>query len=333
MSRRRKRRAQAGPTGLLLLDKPSGLTSHDVVARVRRLANQPRVGHAGTLDPLATGLLPLLLGEATKLSPFATADDKAYETTALLGARTDTLDAEGTVLQTQSVDPTLDGAMVERALGPLRGKITQQVPLYSAVKVDGHRLHKLARQGKDVTPPSREVTIHQLELLELAPPQLRLAVACSKGTYIRQLVADLGDALGPGAHVTALRRTRVGSLHVREAVTLDALEQAPESLQAHLRSPRQWAQSSLQCLECTTDQTERTRQGQRLDWTALGCADAPPTGHFALVQNDALIAVAEAIPDSDSDADYRLCRVFVAPPQDPAAPGNPGEPQKEAPPV
>ncbi len=308
MSRRRKRLAREGPTGLLLLDKPSGITSHDAVSRVRHLAKQPRLGHAGTLDPLATGLLPLLLGEATKLSPFATADDKAYETTARLGVRTDTLDSEGSVVSESPVDPQLDVATVERALVPLRGVITQQVPRYSAVKVDGKRLHALARQGADVTPPSREVTIHQLELKELAPPDLRLAVVCSKGTYIRQLVADLGDALGPGAHITALRRTRVGSLDVSEAVALDALE--PEAVASHLLTPRQWAARSVPCLECTDEQTVRTRQGQRLSWDELGCTDAPK-GRFALVRQEELVAVAEVTPEAD-DA-YRLLRVFVGP--------------------
>lgn len=320
MSRRRRRRSAAGPTGLLLLDKPSGITSHDVVSQVRRLSGQPRVGHTGTLDPLATGLLPMLLGEATKISPFATADDKAYETTARLGVRTDTLDADGTILTDEPVDSGLDVATIERALGRLRGVITQQVPRYSAVKVAGRRLHELAREGRDVTPPTREVTIHRLELLELAPPELRLAVVCSKGTYIRQLVADLGDALGPGAHVTALRRTRVGELDVANAITLDRLER-PGVLTSRLLSPRQWAAGSLPCLECTEDQARRTRQGQTLSWEDLDHPELEPSTRFALVRGDELIAVAQATDEADRA--YRLARVFVGQTPTPTSPPAP----------
>jgi len=295
---------------MLLLDKPSGITSHDAVSQVRHLSGQRRVGHAGTLDPLATGLLPLLLGEATKLSPFATADDKAYETTARLGVRTDTLDAEGAILSDEPVDPHLDADTVERALVPLRGVIQQQVPRYSAVKMAGRRLHELARAGQDVTPPIREVTIHRLQLLELRPPELRLAAICSKGTYIRQLVSDLGDALGPGAHVIALRRTRVGVLDVSEAVRLDDLRQ-PGAIASHLISPRQWAQRSLPCVECSEDQTRRTRQGQTLSWNELNHPGREPNARFALVREDELIAVAQTADEPDGA--YRLLRVFVGP--------------------
>ncbi len=293
---------------MLLVDKPSGMTSHDVVSRVRRLSGQPRLGHTGTLDPLATGLLPLLLGEATKLSPFATAESKTYETTARLGQRTDTLDAEGTILTEEPVDSSLDAATVEQALTGLRGLITQQVPRYSAVKVAGRRLHELAREGKDVTPPSREVTIHRLDLMDLSLPDLRLAVDCSKGTYIRQLVADLGDELGPGAHVTALRRTRVGDLDVTEAVTLDELEQSGE-ISSRLLSPQQWAARSLPCLDCTEDQARRTRQGQRLSWEELDHPDLEPACRFALVRGEELLAVGQVADEVDGG--YGLCRVFV----------------------
>lgn len=308
------------------MDKPSGITSHDVVSQVRRLTGQPRVGHAGTLDPLATGLLPVLLGEATKLSPFATADDKAYEARARLGLRTDTLDAEGTILTDEPVDPRLDAAAVERALLPLRGKITQAVPRYSAVKVNGRRLHELAREGRDVTPPTREVTIHRLELLDFAPPDLRLAVVCSKGTYIRQLVADLGDALGPGAHVTALRRTRVGDLDVAEATTLDTLHQ-PGALTARLLSLGQWAARTMDCVECTEDQARRTRQGQTLSFADLDHPEPAPSTRFAIVHQDELIAVAQ--PTDEADRDYRLLRVFVGPTYLRQVYQEPGSAQKE----
>jgi tRNA pseudouridine55 synthase len=308
VSRRKKRRAAAGPTGLLLLDKPSGITSHDAVSVVRRLSGQPRVGHAGTLDPLATGLLPVLLGEATKLSPFATAADKAYETTARLGVRTDTLDADGAILTESPVDPALDAATVERALAAFRGAITQQVPRYSAVKVNGRRLHELARCGADVALPSREVVVHHLELLRFAPQELSLAVRCSKGTYVRQLVADLGDALGSGAHVTALRRTQVGPWHVRDATSLADLE---ASGTLPLLSPRQWAARALPCLECAPDQARRTRQGQTLSWQDLDHPRLATAERFALVQGPELVAIAEA--EDGTERSYRLVRVFVDP--------------------
>ncbi len=307
MSRRRFRRSGAGPTGLLLVDKPSGITSHDVVIRVRRMARQPRVGHAGTLDPLATGLLPMLLGEATKLSPFATAHDKTYEVTCRLGQRTDTLDADGEILQESPLAPDLGQDTVERAMASLRGEISQVVPRFSAVRVSGRRLHELARQGQDVTPPRRRVTIHRLELLELDLPRLRLVVDCSKGTYVRQLVADLGDMLGPGAHVTQLRRTRVGDLSVAHALPLHEL--TAESVGERLVSPRSWAASTMSCLECTPDQAMRTRQGQRLTWEELHVRPRRP-GPFALVAGDELLAVAEPTPQAESD--YRLLRVFGA---------------------
>ncbi len=293
---------------MLLVDKPSGLTSHDVVSLVRRLSGQQRLGHTGTLDPLATGLLPLLLGEATKLSPFATAENKTYETTARLGVRTDTLDSDGTRLTNEPVDSNLDAATVERSLEGLRGVITQQVPRFSAVKVQGRRLHELAREGKDITPPSREVTIHRLDLLDLSVPDLRLAVDCSKGTYIRQLVADLGDDLGPGAHVTTLRRTRVGDLNVTEAVTLDELERSGE-ITSRLLSVRQWAARSLPCVDCTEDQARRTRQGQRLSWKELDHPAPKPSTRFALVRKDELLAVAQTAEEIDGG--YGLLRVFV----------------------
>ncbi len=225
--------------------------------------------------------------------------------------RTDTLDSDGTILTDEPVDPVLDAATVERSLERLRGVITQQVPKYSAVKVAGRRLHELTREGEDVTPPTREVTLHRLDLLEISLPDLRLAVDCSKGTYVRQLVGDLGDALGPGGHVTALRRTRVGDLNVTEAVTLDELERSGE-VSSRLISARQWAARSLPCVNCTEDQARRTRQGQRLSWRELEHPQLEPSTRFALVREDELLAVAQAAVEVDGG--YELLRVFVGTP-------------------
>ncbi len=292
--------------GLLLVDKPAGVTSHDVVSDVRRLFGQRQVGHAGTLDPLATGLLPLLLGQATKVSAWATADDKAYETTARLGERTETLDAEGTVTTRADLPPDLGPDSVEAALRGLRGEIEQTVPAFSAVKREGRRLYEHARAGAAVDLPTRQVTIHELTLLRLQPPELTLRVACSKGTYIRQLVADLGDALGCGAHVRALRRTRVGLLRVEDAHTLDALRAAPDP-GALLLGLRDWIETMVPCVACDAEAVTRTRQGQRLSWRHLGVEPLPPGCRFALVTPDALIALAEA---RDGHPPYQLVRVF-----------------------
>lgn len=311
---------------MLLVDKPSGRTSHDVVDHLRRLTGQRRLGHAGTLDPLATGLLPLLLGEATKLSPWVTADDKEYEATALLGVRTDTLDAEGELVDRTAVPPGLDRVAVERALQQFRGAFEQQVPRYSAVWVEGKRLHERARAGEQVTTPTRRVTIHELRLTALALPELTLRVACSKGTYIRQLVADLGDALGCGAHVRSLRRLRVGRMRVEQAVVLDTLTTA--QLAEHLLTPRDYVAQAMPCAELTADSARRTRQGQVLPWTALDCEPLPADTIFALLQGPELVAVAVAESNAADSAEqtYHLARVFgPAPTSDPA----PDEPVAE----
>jgi len=317
----RSRRAPARHHGLLLVDKPGGQTSHDVVSAVRRLFGQRQVGHAGTLDPLATGLLPVLLGQGTKLSQWATADDKTYETTARLGQRTDTLDAEGTVVEQQPVPDPLDPAALEAALAPLRGRIPQRVPAYSAVKVEGQRLYQRARAGEAVEAPSRPVTIHELTPLGYTPPRLSLRVHCSKGTYIRQLVSDVGDALGCGAHVEVLRRTRVGALDVADAIPLAALQASPRP-ETHRIGLRTWIARCVPCVPCDADAAVRTRHGQRLGWRRLGVEPLPPGTRFALVTDDELLALAE-VPAADAPPDpsasrraaagreaYRLVRVF-----------------------
>jgi tRNA pseudouridine55 synthase len=304
------------------VDKPAGITSHDVVSAARRIFGQRQVGHAGTLDPLATGLLPLLLGQGTKLSAWTTADDKTYETTARLGQRTDTLDAEGVVEKEVPIPQTLAPEALEASLAPLRGSITQQVPAYSAVKVDGRRLYQRARAGEDVEAPTRRVLIHELCSLGYAPPHLALRVSCSKGTYIRQLVADVGEALGCGAHVASLRRTRVGALEVADAVTLEAL-QASADPAIHLVPLRTWLAHRLPAVTCDAETAARIRQGQRLPWSRLGVEPMVPGTRFVLVTADELVAVAEVPAGAagstaqgagsvDPRTPYRLLRVFPA---------------------
>lgn len=222
-------------SGVLCVDKPLGLTSHDVVGHIRRLAGLRRVGHAGTLDPLATGVLLLCLGRATRLIEYLVGHNKLYETTVRLGQSTTTYDAEGDVVAERPL-PHLTPSQIEAALEPFRGEILQQPPLYSAIKQGGQPLYKLARQGKmDVERPYRAVTIHELTLLRWEPPFLSLRIGCSSGTYIRSLGHDLGEALDCGGHLSALRRLAVGDFGIETAVPLDDL--SPENIALHLLPP------------------------------------------------------------------------------------------------
>lgn len=211
--------------GILIVDKPAGLTSHDVVAQVRRLAGTKKVGHAGTLDPLATGVLVLAVGKATRLLEYLTGHDKQYLATITLGATTSTYDAEGKVTST-APGPLPDRATAEQALVAFRDEIIQVPPIYSAVKQGGEALYIKARRGEAVSLPPRKVAIYALDLLGYEPPNLEVRVRCSKGTYIRSLAHDLGQALGTGAFLSALRREASGPFTLAHAHPLPALEQA-----------------------------------------------------------------------------------------------------------
>lgn len=212
--------------GVIVLDKPEGLTSFDVVARARRRFGTRRVGHTGTLDPMATGVLPLCIGEATRIAQFLTCDDKIYEATLALGASTDTQDRMGRVVETAPIPPLTAGDL-ERALDRFRGEIDQVPPMFSAIRINGERLHALARRGESIERPARRVTIHALDLLAREGDRLTLRVHCSKGTYVRTLAHDLGELLGCHAHLAALRRLRAGRFDVEGALTLEAMESLP----------------------------------------------------------------------------------------------------------
>jgi tRNA pseudouridine55 synthase len=205
-----------------LLDKPLGLSSNDAMQKVKRLLRAEKAGHTGTLDPLATGLLPICLGAATKFSQLNLEADKAYVATLKLGEKTSTGDREGEVLQTRAI--AFDESQLQTALQALRGEIDQVPPMHSALKVDGKALYQLAREGKEVERQPRRITIHGLELLSHSGDTMSIAVRCSKGTYIRTLAEDLGELLGCGAHLSALRRTASGPLVLEDAVTLEQLE-------------------------------------------------------------------------------------------------------------
>ncbi|WP_374604487.1 tRNA pseudouridine(55) synthase TruB [Arenimonas sp.] len=209
--------------GLLLLDKPAGLSSNQALQRARLLFRAEKGGHTGALDPLATGLLPLCFGEATKIAGLLLGGRKAYEAGVELGRTTDTDDADGEVLRERPV-PALERAQVEAALRPLTGRIRQRPPIYSALKQGGEPLYVKARRGETIEVPEREVDVESITLLELDGARLRLAVTCGSGTYIRSLARDLGEALGCGAHVTALRRTWVEPFLQPRMFTIDELE-------------------------------------------------------------------------------------------------------------
>jgi tRNA pseudouridine55 synthase len=209
--------------GILLLDKPAGLSSNGALQHVRRLFRAEKGGHTGALDPLATGLLPLCFGEATKIAGLLLGGRKAYEAGVRLGQVTDTDDADGQVLRERPV-PALDRAAVEAALRPFLGRIQQRPPIYSALKQGGEPLYVRARRGEAIEVAAREVEVEAIELLALEVDQLRLAVTCGSGTYIRSLARDLGEALGCGAHITALRRTWVEPFHPPVMHTFEALE-------------------------------------------------------------------------------------------------------------
>ena len=223
--------------GILVVDKPEGMTSFAVVARVKKLLRLKKVGHCGTLDPFATGVLVLCLNQATRIADQLSGQDKAYRFTMHLGMETDTLDRTGQVLQ-QFDGPPCTEAELARVVGGFCGPYQQQVPRYAAVKVQGQRLYRLARNGVEVELPSRQVQIHELQLLDFQWPLASLEVRCSKGTYVRQLAADMGAALHCGAHVSELRRLASGPFGIEQAVTLQQLQQAVSnhSWQHHLIS-------------------------------------------------------------------------------------------------
>ncbi len=228
--------------GVLLLDKPTGMSSNAALQAARRLFGAAKAGHTGTLDPLASGLLPLCFGAATRFSVDLLAADKTYECEVVFGVCTDTGDSDGEVVMRCPVDFGL--AELEAGLARFRGTIRQVPPMYSALKRNGRPLYELARRGIEVERTARTVTIHELRLLDYSGDRCRLRVACSKGTYVRSLAEDLGDALGGCAHLSALRRLAVGPLRIADAVSLDALAaQDEEGRQAWLLAPDALLQS------------------------------------------------------------------------------------------
>jgi len=220
------RRGATGLAGILLVDKPAGLTSHDVVARIRRLTGEGRVGHAGTLDPMATGLLVILVGPYTRLEPYMSSADKTYNATITFGSSTDTEDAEGAVVASAEVpDSVLDRTFAERVLAGFLGPQKQRPPAYSAIKVNGTVAHRAARSGSPIELAERDITVFEAQVLGVDARQCAWNVSfrVSKGTYIRSLARDLGEAVGVPSHLSGLRRTASGPLSVEDSHRLDEL--------------------------------------------------------------------------------------------------------------
>ena len=211
--------------GVLLIDKPSGLTSHDVVDRVRRKLKMKRIGHAGTLDPLATGLLIILVGKATKLSQYLMSLDKVYEGTITLGVATNTYDAEGEVMTTIPV-PELGEDAVAETLTSFIGDQYQTPPMFSAVKINGQPLYKLARKGMEVEREPRFIRISRFDVTRFESPEIDFVLNCTKGTYVRTLASDIGEKIGCGAHLSGLRRTASDKFHIKDAIELEAFQEA-----------------------------------------------------------------------------------------------------------
>ncbi|KJL45346.1 MULTISPECIES: tRNA pseudouridine(55) synthase TruB [Microbacterium] len=268
--------------GILLVDKPGGITSHDVVARARRALGTRKIGHAGTLDPMATGLLVLGVEGATRLLTFVVGLDKTYEATIRLGVATDTDDAEGQTVSTTDAS-SLDAAGISGGIAALTGRISQVPSTYSAIKVDGRRAYDLARSGEDVQLTAREVTVSRFDVLaerrSAGTVDLDVVVDCSSGTYIRSLARDLGAALGVGGHLTALRRTRIGPFDVAEAAAVDELADAP------LRGPADAATAVLGRFDVTADEARDLRHGKRL----LGAAERLPANPTAAIDPDGVL--------------------------------------------
>lgn len=281
-----RRGGDAGPSGICIVDKPSGWTSHDVVAKARGLLGTRRVGHAGTLDPAATGVLVLGVGAGTRLLTFITGVDKTYEARIRFGVETSTLDAEGEETARHDMSG-LDPVAVRSAAASLTGDLMQVPPMVSAVRIDGRRLHELAREGKEVDRPPRPVTVRRFDVEPTDDPlEWRASVTCSSGTYVRSLAADLGRALGGGAHLAALRRTSVGPFGIAEARPLEDLRLLP--LADGVRH--------LAHVEVDDEVVALVRHGSVLDASRLGLAEplVDGDGPWAVLDRDGgLVAVYE----------------------------------------
>ena len=288
--------------GLICIDKPAGQTSHDTVNAIRRLTGIRRVGHAGTLDPLATGLLLVCVGRATRLLEYLVGQPKTYFATVQLGLQTTTYDAEGEI--TAELPVEIGQGELAAALDNFRGTISQLAPIYSAVKVDGQPLYRRARRGETIERPARTVTIHALDLLGWHDSLLELRINCSSGTYIRSLAHDLGQTLGCGAYLAGLRRTVIGPFSLADAQPLSDL--APHDWRRHLR-PSDSAVQHLARLDLSTEEALTLYHGQKLQRRPGQTEESPARAYD---ERDRFVGI--AIGDSQN---WRAKKIFYQPGQ------------------
>jgi tRNA pseudouridine55 synthase len=304
--------------GVLNVNKPSAWTSHDVVAKLRGVLRGHRVGHAGTLDPAATGVLPVLVGRATRIAEYLLEWDKNYRAVLRLGQTTDTLDATGTVLS-ECVTDGLTNAALQSAFALFHGDIHQVPPMYSAVKVGGVPLYKAARAGKTIEREVRRVTIHDLQILTIDGRDVTFQVRCSKGTYVRTLCADIGEALGVGGHLLALERRRVGPLHIERSCTIDQALDAIRTGHVHQFLTLDEALAHLPALMVRQVAAERTQHGvpiplHAVQWDRVSDRGASLGGRTVRIQDPSgrLLAVGSVPRDaSRPDGVVTIVKVFV----------------------
>jgi tRNA pseudouridine55 synthase len=300
--------------GFVVIDKPAGITSHDVVSRVRRILGTRKVGHTGTLDPFATGVLPVAVNDGTKAIPFLDEGVKRYEAVMQLGVATDTLDMTGRVIR-KADWLAVTQEKVEAVLKQFTGHLRQIPPMYSAIKQDGQPLYKLARQGQVVERTAREIDIHSLELLSFAPPFVSFRVACSRGTYVRTLADDMGKLLGCGGALKELRRIASGPFDISASVSLERLEEAARLGELEILSVSPYAAlSHMPDIPLNDSGLVLVRHGRSPDWHDTDVPAATPCDDGTLVRltvSGTLVAVAECSSCSDEVPRIVLKRVFI----------------------
>lgn len=295
-------------SGVLVVDKPVGMTSHDVVQAIRTGTGLRRAGHTGTLDPRASGVLVILVGPAVRLSEFVSASDKRYQAIIRLGSTTDTYDADGKTTQ-PAVPVNVTEAEFEKVLATFVGEIEQTPPPYSAVKVQGRKAYEMARQGEEVELTPRKITVHHLEVLEWAPPEVVIDVHCSSGTYVRSLANDLGAALGCGAYLVGLRRTKSGRFSLRYATPLRKLQEAFHAGNWYqYLIPAAEALAEWPAIELTPEQVENVRHGHRVP----AGAEAKPGMVRGVSMQGELVALLELLPGETGQPEWQPKKVFFS---------------------
>lgn len=296
-------------SGVLVVDKPVGMTSHDVVEAIRRGTNIRRAGHTGTLDPRASGVLVILIGPAVRLSEYVSASDKRYQAIIRLGSSTDTFDSEGKFVRSdQPVNVTEE--QFETILKQFEGEIEQTPPPFSAVKVNGRPAYDMARKGEEVELAPRKITVHHLEVLEWAPPEIVVDVHCSSGTYVRSLANDIGNALGTGAYLVGLRRTKSGRFSLRDATPLRKLQEAFQAGNWYqFLIPAAEALGEWPAIELSPDDVEEVRHGHRVKATLEADAERPQLVRGVSMAGELIALMVPAVGE-DGSPEWQPKKVF-----------------------